>query len=226
MRRLRVEMPLEDFIRLKGGEGAFYRSLESFVVLQILRAGPRGASSIVQIRPKDPRVGFAELTRGIPATTQLLDQDGRTFTCLMKFRPMASLAHHFGLSRETGYIVPPMEVEGDRARLTFVGSAKEVTSVLSALRGMGLRYRVSSISDFRLSPSSPLNSLTDKQRRVVSAAYQHGYYDRPRRVSSEALAKRLGIASSTLVNHRLKAERRLLSVILGRDAAARGAPLG
>jgi predicted DNA binding protein len=41
-----------------------------------------------------------------------------------------------------------------------------------------------------------------------------GYYDVPRRVSSEELAKRLKIQEPTLVMHRRKAERRLLAALI------------
>ena len=107
-----------------------------------------------------------------------------------------------------------MELVGDTARMTYVGSSADISRVLSHLRRRGIRYRTLSISDLRLSPQSPLNALTDKQRQVVSAAYQGGYYDRPRRISSQALARSLGMSSSNLVTHRLKAEQRLLGAIL------------
>lgn len=222
MRRLRVEMPLDDFIRLKGGGGEIYRAVESFTVVQILRAGPQGAASIVQIRPRDSRMEFEQLSRISHVDLQLLDRDGTTFTCLMKVRPSSAIYRHLGLKRDPGYIVPPMEVRGDRAVLTFAGSSAGVNQFLAALRRHGLRYRVVSISDYRLSPNSPLNALTEKQRRVVSAAYQQGYYDRPRRASSQTIARALGLSSSTLVNHRLKAERRILSEILGRESPLPG----
>lgn len=216
VRRIVVEMPVEDFVRLKGG-GAFYQAVESFSVLQVLRAGPGGASSIVQIRPKDPKMGFDDLARLAHRELQLLDTNGDTFTCLMKTGRATSPLRRLGLNLGRGYIVPPIEIGRERARLTYVGNSPEVGRFLHALRRLGLRHRSVSISDLRLSPGSPLTALTDKQVRVVRAAYQEGYYDRPRRVTSKALARRLGLSSSTLVNHRLKAERRILSAVLGQE---------
>jgi len=112
-----------------------------------------------------------------------------------------------------------MELVGDTARMTYVGSGADISRLLSHLRRRGIRYRTLSISDLRLSPQSPLNALTDKQRRVVSAAYERGYYDRPRRIGSQALARSLGMSSSNFVNHRLKAERRILAAILNRESS-------
>jgi predicted DNA binding protein len=43
------------------------------------------------------------------------------------------------------------------------------------------------------------------------AAFKQGYYDLPRKINSEQLAKKLDLVSSTLVEHLRKAERRLLT---------------
>lgn len=71
------------------------------------------------------------------------------------------------------------------------------------------------MADAKLLPDSPLYRLTGKQRKVIITAFKMGYYDVPRRVGSEDLAEQLGIREPTLVMHRRKAERKLLSAILG-----------
>jgi predicted DNA binding protein len=215
MRRIVLELPREDFVRLKG-DLPFYAALTSLEVLQVLRSGPGGASSVVLLHPKDPHQSFERLAHLVPARLTWLESGEGTFTCLMKFQTRSTHAV-LGLKPDQGYFVPPIEVVGDTARMTFVGSSADISRLLAGLRRSSLRYRTRSISDLRLSPQSPLNALTDKQRRVVSAAYERGYYDRPRRVSSQALARSLGMSSSNLVNHRLKAEQRLLAVILNRE---------
>jgi hypothetical protein len=219
LRRLQVVMPVGDFGRLKGRD-RFYAALRSLELLQSLGAGPDGATSIVRLRPKDPSRPFEELARNRHANVQLLHRSGDSFTCLMRTGRVAFL-RQVGVAPGHGYFVPPLELDEDSARVTFVGSRAAIARFLSLLRRRGLHYRTVSISDLGLSQQSPLNALTDQQRRVVRAAYERGYYDRPRRVSSKALAESLGMSSSTLVNHRLKAERRLLSSILGRPPDVR-----
>ena len=76
---------------------------------------------------------------------------------------------------------------------------------------LGIRYRVVLLADANFSPISPLNRLTEKQREVLMAAYRLGYYDIPRKITSEELAKRLGIVDSTVVEHLRKAELRLMA---------------
>ena len=62
----------------------------------------------------------------------------------------------------------------------------------------------------------PLVHLTDKQRRVIVSVFNLGYYDIPRRIGSRELARRLNIRSPTLVMHRRKAERQILSAIINK----------
>jgi len=50
---------------------------------------------------------------------------------------------------------------------------------------------------------------------VILSAFNLGYYDVPRRVDSQELAKRLSIREQSLVMHRRKAERRLLAALVG-----------
>lgn len=67
------------------------------------------------------------------------------------------------------------------------------------------------LEEFRADVDSP---LTERQRDVVTEALSHGYYDWPRGITNEALAKELGISRATLQEHLRKAERALLSAAL------------
>ena len=87
-------------------------------------------------------------------------------------------------------------------------------NVLKSLDASGVKYKVISLLDAKFSPNSPLQHLTEKQRDVLIKAYKLGYYDRPRRISSEQLAQKVNLSKSTLVAHRRKAERRLLMEVL------------
>ncbi len=70
------------------------------------------------------------------------------------------------------------------------------------------------MSDLNFSPISPLNQLTEKQRDVLITAYKMGYYDVPRRGSSQDIAKKLGLVDATVVEHLRKAEQRLIRHII------------
>jgi len=63
-------------------------------------------------------------------------------------------------------------------------------------------------------PISPLSQLTEKKREVLLAAYKLGYYDIPRKITSQELAERLCLVDSTVVEHLRKAEQRLMTRLL------------
>jgi len=65
--------------------------------------------------------------------------------------------------------------------------------------------KVSNISFTRLLPE-----LTVNQKRALEIAISHGYYDYPKKVKMETLAKEMGISYSTYQAHLKKAEGKIL----------------
>ncbi|UPV99137.1 helix-turn-helix domain-containing protein [Halorussus gelatinilyticus] len=55
--------------------------------------------------------------------------------------------------------------------------------------------------------------LTDRQREVLRAAYEAGYYDWPRDCTGEEVARELDITSATFSQHIHAAERKLLAAL-------------
>lgn len=61
----------------------------------------------------------------------------------------------------------------------------------------------------------PLESLTERQRTALETAYAKGYYEVPRRASSDELAADLDVEPSTVLEHLRRAERNVLTELLG-----------
>ena len=58
------------------------------------------------------------------------------------------------------------------------------------------------------------DTLTDKQRSALRAAYLSGYFDWPRGSTAEELADSLGVSSPTFHNHLRRAQRKILATFL------------
>lgn len=149
-------------------------------------------------------------------TYELLEQKAGAYTYFVTTRSRPGLHRPLLLSKIAGggYLSVPFEVKDGKLKVTFLGDAKEMKSILTSLERSNMHYKVISLSDTRFSSDSPMARLTRKQRDVLTNAYSLGYYDRPRRITSEKLARKLNLAKSTLVAHRRKAERRLLAALL------------
>jgi predicted DNA binding protein len=63
-------------------------------------------------------------------------------------------------------------------------------------------------------PGGVLDELTDRQREVLEAAYQAGYFAWPRESTAEEVADALGLSSPTVHGHLRKAEVVILSALL------------
>ncbi len=214
MRRLVVELPFEELIDTSS-PNAFFDHLASLEVLYLLRIDREETSGIVRLRLKNGVRSLEQLAAEGGVETAVLENRDGTYTCFLRITGESALSD-IDLLEGGGYFVTPTEIREGRLRLTFVGTAAQVRAFLGKLGSAGVHREVVSVSDARFAPDSALALLTEKQRRVLVAAFEQGYYDRPRRTSSQKLARMLNMSSSTLVDHRLKAERRVLTAVLGR----------
>jgi len=212
MRRLIVELSVEDVGKYLNVLPAFQK-LELFEVLSFLKETPEEVALICRVRFKEPKTKLKAVFEKSALLRHLDTEKDDTHIYYVKRQPSKGDSTS-GFLTSGGYLAPPFEVRNGILRATFLGTATEIKRFLQKLRATGFKHRIVSLMDAKFSVESPLGKLTEKQRKVITAAYNLGYYDFPKRISSDELAKKLGIRSSTLVNHRIKAERRLLAELL------------
>jgi hypothetical protein len=109
------------------------------------------------------------------------------------------------------FLSAPYEIRDGRVKLTFIGNAKAVGLFLGYIWKLGVEYTVLSLTDARFSLDSPLSRLADQQRKVLTMAFNLGYYALPRKIDSDGLAKKIGIRNSTFIIHRRKAESQIMT---------------
>jgi hypothetical protein len=193
--------------------------IELFEALSLLRMTQTEATLVARIKFRNPKIDVKRYFDDPTDVVQILEKEKEgSFVCFMKGRMQREFSRVMGIIN-SGYLSAPYEIRDGRLKIGFLGNARVVKGFLGTIAKAGLHYKVLSLTDARFSSSSPLSKLTKMQQKVILSAFEHGYYDLPRKVDSRELAKKLNIAEPTLVVHRRKAERRLLSEILEEGSA-------
>jgi hypothetical protein len=82
----------------------------------------------------------------------------------------------------------------------------------------GVETTIERVGEYDLGRPPIPPGLPPRQREALRVAYDAGYYEVPRETSRDEVAERLGCAPSTASEHLRKAERRLASTFLDREA--------
>jgi hypothetical protein len=215
MRRLIIEIYEKELIKI-GIELPQFQTIKSLKLLYFLRHDPKEFAAIAEVKFKDSTSKVEDLLLGgLLVEAQVLEQQKNgSYLVFMRGGPsLSSVLSAIGI--ESGYLFPPIGIGDGKIKISFLGGEKQVTDFMEKIDVLGIRYRVVLLTDASFSPISPLNQLTEKQQEVLIKAFKLGYYGIPRKITSEELAKKLGIADSTVVEHLRKAELRLLTQILG-----------
>lgn len=120
---------------------------------------------------------------------------------------------------------PALFVGGEEAYTVLAPTRERLDALLVSLAAHGSVHldRVVDVQPSALNVHVPLaditTALTERQLVVLQKAIAEGYYDSPRRTSTEALAAAFGVTRSTLEEHLRKAERRVLEGFAGVLAA-------
>ncbi len=222
MKRLTLEFPYRELWgRLFGPNQDRVEVLEA---TKSLKCDFEGLALVCRIRFKDKRMKAADLIgKGAITSVEPLytHQDG-SITVFIQGKPVVHVPRELrgmdpNLPRP-GLVTagPPEFVDVDRMKVQFLCKDEEVPKILDFYEKAKLPHRLIEISRLQSASESDLSRLTAKQRKAIVAAYSLGYYDVPRKISSEELATRLKLGTSTYAEHLRKAERRLLSSILSR----------
>lgn len=105
-----------------------------------------------------------------------------------------------------GYFIGPAVSEKNSQMVyKLFMNGEGIPSFLQGLHMKGIDYKIADITKL-----APKKTLTVRQERVLKSAFELGYYDYPKRVSTEELSKSLGIAPSTVAEILRRAERRII----------------
>lgn len=107
----------------------------------------------------------------------------------------------------------PFDIQGGEAVWEITASQDRLSTLGEQLETFGIRYNVEHI--YQHFESGRI--LTDRQRRLVNAAIEHGYYDTPRTCSLTELADELDRAKSTVSESLHRAEEAIIKDFAERE---------
>lgn len=97
--------------------------------------------------------------------------------------------------------------------VSLVGSQEDIAHEIRKYEDAGMTVLLERIGDYG-GPKTTLDTLTDRQQEILQRAYELGYFDVPRRVSTADVADTLELDPSTVAEHLQRAERNIVTTLL------------
>ncbi|HTY47529.1 MAG TPA: helix-turn-helix domain-containing protein [Methanomassiliicoccales archaeon] len=212
---------VEPYAAAKEAQKGVFTHIHSYEVLEVLRIDHVEGLYIdlIECHLKDG-VSINDLRSiGNMEILSVVRSDGDKHTCLVKGHEPKSGRDTFKKNELDLIYTPPSMISADRVVVSFIGTPKQVAKFAEIVKA-----RIGRITNLTVKPATYqkkdlLSALTKKQKEIMVAAYAYGYYDIPRRISSERLSSKLKISRPTLLEHLRKAERRLLAEAMAGHAS-------
>lgn len=150
----------------------------------------------------------------MPDGAKLLDilkSEGNNHICILRGeRPdLKALFEKFNLELIWD---APMILSKDKFVYSVIGDSENIKGFLEAITCLGKIDKVSfQTPTYKL--HGLLTCLTNKQREIMILAKKNGYYEYPRRINGDDLARIIGISKASTIEHLRKAESRLINKI-------------
>lgn len=143
----------------------------------------------------------------------ILKSIGSRHTCLIRYTEPEETKGQFKES-DLGLVhTIPTIISPEKFIISMMGEQKNLADFVEMMREVGT-IRKMSFRRAAYQKADILAILTDKQREVMVAAFQNGYYDYPKKISSKVLSQKINISKPTLLQHMRKAEGRILKEIM------------
>jgi hypothetical protein len=200
--------------------------LQHAQVLHVLRLESRGFTLICRVAPKDS-APFQESLRHINRKQVQVVRLNRErsgadlFQVLGHFKrdprdPELSRAWRFFESIEKApiYGLGNPRIEGKTLKVSVLADENNIKRLLTGMREVKVPYKIVRLGKLKEDAQTPIGALTWQQQRVIRLAHTLGYYDIPRRASTEDLAKVLKMDKGTVGEHLRRAEKNVFDTLL------------
>jgi DNA-binding CsgD family transcriptional regulator len=212
MRRVTLEFNYQEAWKQIFGSNT--DNVEVIEALRCFKCDLEGLAIICRIRLKDKSIDVKDLVgKGLLTSIEILytEKDG-SIVVFIEGRSCVPQPPKGASMPKLLMARPPDFLDVDRMKVEVVGKEMDVKKLLQ----WSNTYKILGLTSVDAKAESPLSKLTAKQKQVLLTAFALGYYDVPRRVSSEDLSRHLKADKSTIVEHLRKAERKLIDGIIAR----------
>jgi len=217
MRRITMEFNYEAAWKQIFGLNA--NRVDVLEALRCFKCDTQGLAIICRIKLKDKNMNLQDLLRGKGLLTNIellykeKDESMVVFieggSCVPK--PPKDIKQPKMLMAR-----PPDFLDVDRMKVEMIGKENEIKKLLHYTNKWGDNsFKILGLTSIDIKGgASLLSKLTPRQRQMLLTAYALGYYDVPRRISSDELSRHLKVDKSTIVEHLRKSERKLIGSII------------
>lgn len=215
----KVTITLESNILSKLGLGKLFKSIVSISLIEVVKVDYDKLIelSICELILKE---GCRLEDVKLPLFCEVVDvfhQRGRRVECLFKVSYPLLAKPVFELLDVEVIWDRPTVVTQDNFKLSCVGEEPQLRKIVNACKTLGTVKNVTyTRSNYK--GRAVLKLLTPKQKEILLAAHQHGYYEYPRRIDTKGLAAMLTCSKSTLVEHLRRIENKILGSLVEEEA--------
>jgi len=213
MRTLTLE--IDPFETVKEEMAEIFAHVRSYSILETLKMDYKEGIciEIMEFTLKEGVSIYDIKTLGNMEILSVLKSIGNKHTCLIRYTEAEEAKEQFQES-DLGLIhTIPTIISLEKFTISMMGERKNLSDFVEMMRNAGT-IRKMSFRRAAYQRADILAVLTDKQREVMVAAFQNGYYDYPKRISSNRLCQKVSISKPTLLQHMRKAEGRILKEIM------------
>lgn len=181
-------------------------------VISIFNFTPTTHTEVCKITLKDG-MSIQSLKGDFITDLIIIGNEGRDYTCLTKGNISDEISKFIG--EFDLKLVYPIIFDGTTCQFGVIGSPEELNNILKTAKEIGWGFDILSIQKYDPLDINAFSKLTKKQKEILWHAYDNGYFDYPRKINAEQLAKKIGIHKTTLLDHLHKAENQLIRNIIG-----------
>jgi DNA-binding MarR family transcriptional regulator len=217
MRRATLEVNYED--SWKKIFGIYANKVDLLEALKCFRCDTQGLALICRVKLKDNKMTIKELQgKGLLKRVEVLyrKNDG-SFVVFIEGKSCVPLPAKNIKPFQVMMSKPPEFLDLDKMKVEVIGKEKEMQKFLNYTATLKSRpFKLTGLSALEPRQESHLASLTGRQRQALITAYSLGYYEVPRRVSSEEVSRHLNMDRSTFIEHLRKAEKKIVAQVIAR----------